>query len=144
MSDASWEFQRALVTALKDATPAIAQARIYDDLPDEVASATAPDEVFPYVHVGEMDSIPEDVSASTGSGDDGEQETITLHVWSRYGGQKEIKQIMQQIKDLLHGQSLTVSGRASAHLYVRSRRSFLEQDGKTRHGVMSIEGIHRN
>jgi len=144
MSDASWNLQAALYTALKNASPLIALARIYDAVPDAVSSADAPDNEFPYVQIGEMDSIPDDVSDSSAAGDDGETENITLHVWSRYNGQREVKQVMQQIKALLHGTSLTVTDRASAQVYVRSRRNFLDPDGKTRHGVVSVEVIHRN
>lgn len=145
MSDASWELQKAILAELTNDSPSvIASGRVYDRVPDTASGATAPDSAFPYVQIGEMDSIPDDVSASSTVQDDGEVETITLHVWSRYQGQKEVKQIMQQIKDALHGVSLTVTGRASAQAYVRSRRNFLDPDGRTRHGVVSVEVIHRN
>lgn len=144
MSDASWELQVAILAALKgDSPPSIASGRIYDRVPDAASGATAPDSAFPYVQIGEMDSLPDDVDAASGR-DDGEMETLTLHIWSRYQGQKEVKQIMQQIKDVLHNVPLSVSGRSSALCWVRSRRSFLDPDGKTRHGVMSIEVTHRN
>lgn len=139
MSDASWNLQQR-VYALLAAAPTIASGGVYDGVPEAVASATAPDSAFPYVQIGEMDAIPDDVSVA----DDGEQETITLHVWSRYNGQKEVKQIMQTIKQRLHGIELAVSGRASSLAWVRSRRAFTDPDGKTRHGVVTVEVIHRN
>lgn len=142
MSDASWELQKAVVTLLKTGN-AIASGRIYDRVPDSASSATAPDSEFPFVAIGEMDSIPDDVDGASGR-DDGEMETLTLHIWSRYAGQKEVKEIMQQIKDKLHNVNLTVTGRNSALAWVRSRRSFMDPDGRTRHGVMSIEVIHRS
>lgn len=141
MSDASWELQQQIFTLLK-AGNAVASGRIYDDVPDAAASASAPDSEFPYVVIGEMDSIPDDADGAAGR-DDGEMETLTLHIWSRYQGQKEVKQIMQQIKDLLHNTTITYSGR-TANLWVRARRSFLDPDGRTRHGVVSIEAIHRS
>ena len=144
MSDASWELQKAIVAALTEDSPAsIAGGRIYDRIPDAASQTPLPDSAFPYVQIGEADAIPDDVSTSAGGQDDGEAETITIHAWSRYAGQKEVKQIMQQIKDRLHGQSLTVTGRASALVHVRSRRAFLDPDGKTRHGVVAVEVIHR-
>lgn len=145
MSDASWELQKAIKTLLDATIPeVISGGRIYDQAPDAAAATDAPEGEFPFVLIGESDSIPADVSASSGAGDDGEAESITLHVWSRYRGQKEIKQIMQQIKDRLHGVSLTVTGRASALCFVRMRRSFLDPDGRTRHGILTVEVIHRN
>src|SRR5690606_7523579 len=109
-------------------------------VPDAVSAATAPDSAFPYVLLGEMDATPDDVS----TGDDGEVETVTLHVMSRYRGKKEAEQIMQRIKARLHGVELEVPGRASAISFVRSRRIFLEPDGRTQHGVVSVEVTHRN
>lgn len=144
MTDSSWELQKALLSALTENSPeTIASGRVYDRVPDAASGATAPDSAFPFVQIGEMDALPDDVDGASGR-DDGEMESITLHIWSRYQGQKEVKQIMQQIKNRLHDQALTVTGRSSALCFVRSRRSFLDPDGKTRHGVMSIEVIHRS
>lgn len=140
MSDASWELQKALLAALTDSSPQT--LTVYDRVPDQASAESAPDSAFPYVQIGEMDALPDDVDGGSGR-DDGEVETITLHVWSRYQGQKEVKQIMQQVKDQLHNQSISFSGR-SGICWVRSRRSFMDPDGKTRHGVMSIEVTHRN
>lgn len=144
MSDASFDLQRAIFAALTGASPQIAGGRIYDRVPDAALAASAPDSEFPHVVIGEFDAVPDDVSTSAGGRDDGELETLTLHIWSRYDGQKEVKVIMQQIKDLLHDTNLTVAGRTSAQAYVRARRAFLDPDGKTRHGVVTVEVIHRN
>lgn len=148
--DASWDLQQRIYALLTAAPQTLAGSKVYDSVPDATASATAPDSAFPYIAIGEMDSIPDDVSVETedsppaARGDDGEVETLQLHVWSRYRGQKEVKQIMQQVKDRLHGIDLQVSSRASAITFVRSRRNFLDPDGKTRHGVVSVEVTHRN
>lgn len=143
MTDASWNLQTALFNLLKSANPSIAGGSVYDNLPDSVASATAPDSAFPYIQIGEVDLVPDDVDSVSGR-DDGVVETITLHVWSRYAGQKEVKQIAQQIKDLLHDTQITVSGRSSALAVVSMFRAFLDPDGKTRHGVLTVEVTHRN
>ena len=144
MSDASWNLQTAIYGLLTGQSPAVADGNIYDNVPDAALSASAPDSEFPYVHIGEMDAQPDDVDGSSGARDDGTVETLTLHVWSRYRGQKEVKQIMQQIKNLVHDTQLTVTARSSALCIVRSMRNFLDADGKTRHGVMSVEVTHRN
>lgn len=143
MTDASWNLQTALY-GLLTANSAIASGRIYDDVPDASASATAPDSAFPYVHIGEMDTVPMDVDGSGGSRDDGVMETINLHVWSRYQGWMEVKQIMQQIKNLLHDTEIDVTGRSSALAVVSMMRTMLDPDGKTRHGVVTVEVTHRN
>ena len=144
MSDASWNLQVAIFSLLKNASPSIAGGRIYDDVPEAAEKADAPDTEFPYVAVGELDAIPDDVDASDGSRDDGVMETLTLHVWSRYRGQKEVKQIMQQIKNLLHDTKITVTDRSSALAEVTIMRSFIDQNGRTRHGVVTVEVTHRS
>lgn len=140
MSDDAWDLQQALFATLSAALSLLPQDRIYDNVPDSVSSASAPDSAFPYVQIGEGQALPDD-----SSGDDrGMAETIDLHVWSRYAGQKQAKQIMAQIKDALHGVSLSVPGRASALSWVRGMRVFLDPDGRTRHGVVSVEIIYRS
>lgn len=131
MSDFSFAVQAAVFAALTAASPAIASGRIYDDPP--------PDAAFPYVEIGEGQTIPDDAS-----GDGGVAETIDLHVWSTYRGQKEAKEIAARIYDTLHGVALTVPGRASALAWVRTRRIFRDPDGVTRHAVVSVEVIHRS
>src|ERR1044071_4115412 len=132
--DASWKLQQRVFDLLNE-SPALAGGKVYDNVPQAVVSATAPNSAFPYIAIGEMDAIPDDVSP----GDDGQSETLTLHVWSRHAGQMEVKQLMDAAKTRLHGVDLGVSGRASSIAWVRSMRNFLDPDGKTRHGVVSVE-----
>lgn len=129
MSDGSAELQAALYDALTTASPSIAGGRIYDDVPEDAA--------FPYVQIGDSDAVQDDVDCS-----DGLDETITLHVWSRYRGKKEAKEIIAQIRAELHAVSLTVSGRASANAWVRQSRVVLDPDGLTRHGIVSVRVVH--
>lgn len=144
MTDASWNLQVAIKTALDAITSKVDNWVVYDDVPDLAAGAEAPDSSFPYVQIGETDAVADDVQSAAGGRDDGETETVTLHVWSRYAGQKQVKQIMQQIKNALHDTQLSVTARASALATVGSRRNFLDPDGRTRHGVMTVQVVHRN
>lgn len=137
MSTASLELQRAVFAVLRAADPAIAEGRIYDDTPE---GTDDDDANFPYVEIGEGDVIPD----GTQEGDSGFAETINIHVWSRYAGKREAKLIAGQIYDVLHEASLDVEGRASAHAFVRRTTVFTDPDGKTRHGVVTIEVIHRS
>lgn len=130
MSDHHLNLQIAVYDALTGAS--VAGGRVYDDVPDNAT--------HPYVEIGPAQAIPDDVSP----GDGGMAETIDLHVWSRHQGQKEIKQVISDIYDALHGASLTVTGRASALAWVRTVRTILDPDGKTRHGIVSVEVIHRS
>lgn len=131
---ASWHLQQAVHAALTAAN--VAGGRIYDHAPAGVT--------FPFVQIGESQALPDDTSDAEGGSDEGLAETFTLHVWSRLPGLKESKEIIGAIRAVLHGKALAVLGRASALSWVRSERAFLDPDGKTRHGVVTVEVIHRN
>lgn len=59
---------------------------VYDDVPqpDDTGDAGA----FPYVTIGETVHTAWDTDTSRG-----DDASITIHIWSRYPGRKEIKQI---------------------------------------------------
>lgn len=137
MTSYSFPVQAAVYGALK-AADAICAGRVYDR-----PSATV---AFPFVEIGEGQAIPDDVSNTAGTpvGDQGISEFIDLHVWSEYQGQKEAKEIIDQIRTALHGISLTVTGRASALAWVRNERIIRDPDGRRTHGVVTVEIIHRN
>jgi Protein of unknown function (DUF3168) len=126
--------QKAVYDALIAA--GICGGRVYDDVEADV--------VFPYVSFAGGSAVPVDVSAAAAESDDGSAETVNLDAWSRYAGRKEISDVLAAIKAALHGQSLVVAGRASAHCFVRMTRDFPLPDGKTRHGVVTLEIICRN
>lgn len=138
MTDYSWALQVAIRSAL--ITPAMTGVQSVRDTPDTTPS----DSDFPFIVIGESQEVPDDTVKTSGAGDGGVSEFIDLHVWSRYRGQKEAKEIAAAIYDRLHGSSLSVTGRVSALCWVRSRRIFTDTDGLTRHGVISIEVIHRS
>jgi hypothetical protein len=70
-------------------------ARIYDHVP--------PGAVFPYVVFGPVVTRPYDDKDRTGF-----EQTVTLDIWSRYRGSKEVKDILQAIYDVLHRAELDV------------------------------------
>ena len=138
MTDHSWPVQQAVYAALRTDAALIAligdgaspeRARIYDNVPqgtwdDDDQSFAA------YVTIGD------DTAAEAGSKTFEAQDlTLSLHSWSRYNGRKEIKQIMAAVYDVLHDQSLSVSGGTMVNLRWEFSDSFLDADGQTRHGV---------
>ena len=127
MSAASWPLQKALFTALKvalgDAVP------VLDDVPQGQA--------FPYVVIGE-----DTVTDWPMLGDDEAEEIDTvIHVWSRYAGKREVKELMGTIKVALHQQSLPVDGPQLVTLRFAFEAVFLEPDGLTRHGVIRFRAL---
>lgn len=119
MSDASWEIQKAVYTALNTAL----SVSVYDHVPQD----TAP----PFVAIG--DDTIQDWSTKTF---EGEENTITVHAWSRYEGRKETKQLLGQIKNALHLTTLSLTGFTNVLTHFDFEDTFPDADGLTYHGVI--------
>lgn len=124
MSDAALEVQTAVLTQL------IAQLTcpIYDHVPEDTN--------FPYVTIGQ--DTQDDWS---GEGFEGETHTLTIHIWSQYRGRKEAKDLMKEIKDALHEQSLTLTGHSLVLLRWEFADTVLEEDGRTYHGTQRFRAL---
>lgn len=122
-----WNLQVALVDRLlaDEAVKSFVDARVYDDVPQNTA--------FPYVVVGDDTSIDWSQDCSLGA-----ESTITIHVWSRYSGRKEAKQIMTAIYETLNRKELTISGAQNVICHFDYEDTFLDPDGATRHGVIRL------
>ena len=103
----------ALMTILKG---------VWDDVPDSQA--------YPYVQMGDPMQTPEDVF-----GNQGRVVVVTLHVWSRYQGQKETSAVLKRIAELLDRHQLAVTGAVVVRCTVESENIMRDPDGRTRHGV---------
>lgn len=88
---------------------------------------------FPYVVVGDDTHIPFDTDTSVGA-----DTTITIHVWSRHEGRKEVKEIQGAIYDVLHRQSIPITGFHLVGIDWLGSESFTDSDGLTRHGVQTF------
>lgn len=139
--------QRALYTRLKGSIAAVGP-RVYDDPPQNV--------VFPWLEIGDRQVIPDDATSNVtlGGSDDGVEDYFDLHVWSRgsppapgkpakKSGKQECNEIIDALHGLLHQQTLTITGRTSALMWITNVRVLLDPDGMTRHGVVSLKIIHR-
>lgn len=102
------------------------------DLVSGVLDAVDQDQAYPYITIGE--DVLSEWDTNTTSGADG---AITIHVWSRYKGKKEVKTIFAEIYSLLHNQSLTATGYDIVMCKWDTETSFLDSDGLTRHGVQT-------
>jgi hypothetical protein len=119
MSAASLALQGAVYSAL---ATALAPVKVYDDPPQGSA--------YPYVVIG--DDACADASTKT---DEGEDIDLTIHVWSRYRGKKEAKEILAAIKDALHDQPLSATGWGLVMARFEFSSVFPDPDGLTMHGV---------
>lgn len=127
MASFSWPVQQSLFNRLKTDTAltALATGGIHDGAPQGTP--------YPYVVIGETTEVPDDAHARYGS-----QDTITLHIWSRYAGQKEIKQIAARIHELVHHQTWPVNGAVMVNAQVEMLETLRDPDGFSRHGVLRV------
>jgi|TARA_R100000455_G_C6255632_1_gene111542 hypothetical protein len=127
----SFELQKAIFSTLSGASLTDVSAgsvNVYDDVPEG-----AP---YPYVVIGEETAI------NSGTKDkDAVEHTLTLHVWSRYRGRKEIKLLMEQVYTTLHDSDITVSGASLVNLRQEFQTTLMENDGITRHGVIRFRAV---
>ena len=101
---------------------------IYDDVPKNAA--------FPYIVIGEDTHIPFDTDDSLGS-----ESTVTIHVWSRYRGKKEAKEIQANIYDALTRQQLTIDAHDLITIEFEYSEVLLDPDGISRHGVQRFRAL---
>lgn len=131
-ADSQWAVQQAVHAKLVG--DAALQAllgnppRVFDHVP----AAT----LFPYVVIGEAHGTPFDSKT-----EDGFDQTLTLHTWSRYRGLKETKEVMAGLVAALDGGDLPVAGHRFVLLRFVFATTMLDSDGLTRHGVQRFRVI---
>ena len=129
MSDGSFELQTAVFNILNGLSPPLVQGGVHAPAPQ--------DNPLPYVEIGESDTVAADIQAR-----DGLVETLTVHVWTVPGSFAPAKAIMSRIRDALHAQKLTVSGRSAALAMVPNTRVFTDDDAESVHGVLTLSVNH--
>ena len=131
-ADSQWAVQQAVYTALTGDAAVQAlignPARVYDHAPQ--------DATFPYVVTGESTAVDWDTKS-----EDGMEQTLTVHSWSRYRGLSEVKRIMAAVVDALDKQALSVTGHDLVQLRFEFSDTFLDEDGLTRHGVQRFRAL---
>ncbi len=129
MSIGQFALQSSIYTALNvSAITTTLACGVYD----EVVEGNS----YPFITLGEETAIDYSTNNLVGA-----ETTINIHVWSRYKGSKETKQILDKIHDLLHDVSLTVSGVNLINLRFEFSDIMRDPDGITRHGVMRFRAI---
>ncbi|MFA5120006.1 DUF3168 domain-containing protein [Zavarzinia sp.] len=129
--DASLALQQALFARLTadGALTALIGPRLHDRRPEPGG--------YPQVVIGEAD-VADDGSATR----NGQRHLLTLHVWSRYRGRAEAKQILGLLAAALHRQPPALgSGLACISLRVQSTAVLDEGDGVTSHGVLRLLAV---
>lgn len=120
------ELQKAIYQKLRSDVTLIAVlggAKIYDDTPQRTE--------FPYVTFGR--STVRDWSTAT---DSGHEHILTLHVWSRAAGRKQVHEITSAIEAALHDQPLLMAGYRLVNLRHENSDARRDVDGDTYHGTV--------
>ena len=129
MSIGQFQLQSAIYTALNvSAITNTLNCGVYD----EVIEGNS----YPFITLGEETAIDYSTNNLVGA-----ETTINIHIWSRYKGSKQTKEIMDKVHDLLHDVSLTVSGVNLINLRFEFSDIMRDPDGITRHGVMRFRAI---
>ena len=124
MTDFAVTLQTTVYNALLASNPLTTKLggnNIYDFVPENTA--------FPYVKIGDQTMVDDGTKTKKGT-----DFTLMIHIFSRYRGSKEIKEIMSLVYDVLHESSLSVSG-AMNNMRFEFSDIIKENDGLTTHGV---------
>jgi len=128
----SFELQKSVFSALNSASITDASGTAITGVFDDVPTSTA----YPYIRIGE------ETLADTSSKDkDIFEHTLTIHIWSQYRGNRDIKDIMKQVHNVLHDSSLSVTGASMVNMRQEFHTTLIEGDGITRHGVMRFRAV---
>ena len=125
MTAASWALQRSIYQTLSDAPELMSRLGgegIYSNPP--------PAAEFPFITIGQ--SVNQDWSTGT---EDGNEHSLTLHIWSRADSALEVYEIAQLVRDLLHDQPLTLDGHHLINLRHEFSQARIDPDGETLHGI---------
>jgi hypothetical protein len=129
MPSPSEELQKAIYDALlaDAAVSALVADRVYDGAPE------SPE--MPYITFGPSDHYEHDAQCITAR-----VETLQLDCWARDGGRlRPAKALADAVKSALHDADLSLDSHALVRIQAGSVRTFLDRDGETAHGVVSIE-----
>ena len=119
---------RAALLADADLVTALGGEQVFDDVPRE-----AP---FPYITVGDIDT--RDWSTQTSRG---HEHTVTLHVWSRYRGRKQVQELIAEVDRILDGADPVLSGYRLVNLSTVFWTAQREPDGQVYRGTVRLRAV---
>lgn len=131
MASAAFELQTAIYAALlADAgvTAALGGAFVYDAVPRAAA--------YPYVTFGQ--TAANDWSTGT---EDGEEHTVTLHVWSRAAGRRETQSIIAAVRTGLDNADLALPGHHLVNLQHEFSEARRDVEGEAYRGLVRFRAV---
>ena len=102
--------------------------RLYDQSPE--------DPIFPYLSYGgiKSENISGDMAPLYAH-------TMSLHIWSRYGGRAEVLQIIDAVCAVLNANNLVLNTASLVSTRIVFTDVFRAADGHTLHGVIRLHAI---
>lgn len=130
---ASTELDVKLARQRTISATATTEPAVYDNVPQGVYGD---DSAFPYIVIGDDADNAFNTDDSQGS-----DATVDVHIWSRQMGRAETKEIQGLVFDALSRQDLTIANKNVVSIEQTTALTYLDPDGKTRHGVQSFRVI---
>lgn len=129
---ADWELQVAIKGVLADYQPLIdTLAEGADSIKDHPRQGTP----YPYLVIGDAQETNDDDKDTVRS-----SFSVTIHCWSDYAGRKVVKEVLGHVKKALHLEDIPMAGGFKCvDCQFELSESFVEPDGKTRHGVITFD-----
>ncbi len=127
----AWALQAALfahLAAHADLMALLGGVHLHDDVPEEA--------VFPYVTLGDTET--RDWSTQTRRG---HEHRVTLHVWSRHKGRREVQAIIAALDDALDGAAPALDGHVLVNLRTVFWHALRDTDGETYHGIVRLRAV---
>lgn len=131
MTSASLQLQKAVFARLSGdgaLVTLLGGPRVYNDVPRGAA--------LPYVTIGES-SVRD---WSTGS-EEGHEHLLSILVWSRANGEREVHLILAAVEAALHDAALTVAGQRLVNLRHEFSEIRRDADGETSRGLMRFRAV---
>lgn len=128
MATPSEDLQKVIYDAL------VADAAVSDVVDVRVFDGRPEGGDFPCVTFGSSDYLLDDMD-----GIDGREETLQLDCWVRDGGRlRPAKALADKVRAALHEQAFSMPNHALANLQVEAVRAFMDADGLTGHGIVTV------
>ncbi len=127
---AAWALQQAVFAALaaSAAVQSLVANRIFDAVPQTAA--------LPYIVLGEAGERSNATATEAGT-----SHMLSLHIWSRSGGTREIKEIVGAVRLCLDGAALSLSGHTLVDLAFTSADYSRQSDGKTYRAMLRFTAL---
>jgi hypothetical protein len=119
---------RAALLADAGLVSALGGGQVFDDVPRE-----AP---FPYITIGDIDTRDWSTQSSRGH-----EHTVTLHLWSRYRGRKQVQDLIAEVDRILDGAAPPLTGHRLVNLSTVFWTAQREPDGEVYRGTMRLRAV---